>query len=74
MKRPTWLLAVVAALIVAPLGFVLQSCTDLDEDTFGIVTPEEFYQTDAEILAGLAALALLSIIPVAYKRLRKRAA
>ena len=54
MKRPTWLLVVVAALIVAPLGFVLQSCTDLDEDTFGIVTPEEFYQTDAEILAGLA--------------------
>ncbi len=54
MKRPTWLLAIVAALIVAPLGFVLQSCTDLDEDTFGIVTPEEFYQTDAEILAGLA--------------------
>ena len=45
---------VLTALIIIPLGFILQSCTDLDEDTFGVVTPEQFYNTDAEILAGLA--------------------
>jgi starch-binding outer membrane protein, SusD/RagB family len=54
LNRPNWLLAIVAAIIIVPMGFVLQSCTNLDEDTFGIVTPDQFYKTDEEILAGLA--------------------
>lgn len=45
---------VLLAILILPIGFVLQSCTDLDEETFGLVTPEQFYKTDAEILAGLA--------------------
>ncbi len=45
---------VLLAFLILPLGLTLQSCTDLDEETFGLVTPEQFYKSDAEILAGLA--------------------
>lgn len=40
-------------LLVGPF-FVLQGCTDLDEETFGAVTPENFYSTEAEFVAALA--------------------
>ena len=45
------LLAVVAAV---PLALSLQGCTDLSEETFGVVTPDNFYQTEAEFVAALA--------------------
>ncbi len=53
-KRPSRMTTVLLAFLILPLGLTLQSCTDLDEETFGLVTPEQFYKSDAEILAGLA--------------------
>lgn len=43
-----------ALLVAAPLAFSLQSCTNLDEDTFGVVTPANFFSTEAEFVAALA--------------------
>lgn len=46
-------LALGAALVAAPaLG--LTACTDLSVDPFSSVNPENFYQTDAEVLAALS--------------------
>lgn len=49
-----WVKGLAAVLLLGPLAFAIQACTELGEETFGVVTPEEFYQTDEEILAGLA--------------------
>ena len=46
-------LALGAALVAAP-AFGLAACTDLSVDPFSAVNPENFYQTDAEVLAALS--------------------
>ena len=46
-------LALGAALVAAP-AFGLAACTDLSVDPFSSVNPENFYQTDAEVLAALS--------------------
>ncbi len=51
------------SLVGAGLGKILESGEKFSLDSV----------LSTEILAGLAALALLSMIPVVYKRLRKRA-
>ena len=51
--KARWL-GLVALLVAVPLVGTLPGCTDLDTEPFGIVTPDQFYRTDAEILAGLA--------------------
>ena len=54
--KKTWTAGVLALLLVAPAVVVLQGCTDLGEETFGVVTPDQFYETDEEILAAVAPL------------------
>ena len=49
-----WLGRVGRALLVAPLLFVSQSCTELTETPHDALTPETAFKTDAEILAGIA--------------------
>ncbi|MBO6576938.1 MAG: RagB/SusD family nutrient uptake outer membrane protein [Rhodothermales bacterium] len=46
----SWALGLVLALLLVPV----QGCTDLDEETFGVITPDQFFQTDEEIIAALA--------------------
>ncbi|MEX1054974.1 MAG: RagB/SusD family nutrient uptake outer membrane protein [Rhodothermales bacterium] len=41
-------------LLTAGSILTLQGCTDLDEDTFGAITPDNFYNTEAEFVAALA--------------------
>src|SRR5687768_13211103 len=41
--------------IVASLA-MLQSCTDLEENPFSSITPENFYKTEEEVRSGLAAV------------------
>jgi len=36
------------------LAILLGSCTNLEEETFSVVTPDKFYRTDREITAALA--------------------
>ncbi len=43
-----------AIFVAVPLALSLQSCTNLDEDTFGVVTPDNFFRTEAEFVAALA--------------------
>lgn len=50
--RPGYVL--LAFLVAAPLSFSIQSCTNLDEETFGVVTPDNFFRTEAEFVAALA--------------------
>jgi len=52
--RKTWLVALLVMLFTAPLAFTLPGCTNLDEQTFGVITPDQFFKTDAEIVAALA--------------------
>ncbi len=49
-----WWVSVLAALLVTPAVISLQGCTDLDEQTFGVVTPDNFFQSDEEVLAAVA--------------------
>jgi starch-binding outer membrane protein, SusD/RagB family len=44
------------ALLVAPLLLVGQSCTELTETPHDALTPENAFKTDAELLAGVAAV------------------
>ncbi|MEK7401914.1 MAG: RagB/SusD family nutrient uptake outer membrane protein [Gemmatimonadota bacterium] len=44
------------ALLVAPLFFVGQSCTELTEVPHDALTPDNAFKTDAELLAGVAAV------------------
>ena len=41
-------------MLVAAPAFGLAACTDLSVDPFSSVNPENFYQTDAEVLAALS--------------------
>lgn len=43
-----------AVLVLLPGVLLLPGCTDLGEETFGVVTPDQFYQSEAEVLAALA--------------------
>ncbi len=44
-------LSLVFTLTVVPL---LQGCTDLEEETYGVITPDQFFRTEAEIIAAMA--------------------
>ncbi len=43
-------------IFLVSLGIGNWGCADLDEDTTGLVSPETFYTTEAEIKAGVAAI------------------
>jgi starch-binding outer membrane protein, SusD/RagB family len=45
----------VALLAASPAVLSLQGCTDLSETPFSVITPDNFYQTEEEIISGLAA-------------------
>ncbi|PID91542.1 MAG: RagB/SusD family nutrient uptake outer membrane protein [Bacteroidetes bacterium] len=49
------LILVKAIALAVLLGAFNQSCTDLDEELYSEVTPDNFFKTDEEILAGLGA-------------------
>jgi hypothetical protein len=49
------ILLVKAILLVMLFAIFNQSCTDLDEDLYGEVTPDNFFNTEEEILAALGA-------------------
>lgn len=53
-RRPTWITAIATMVLFAPMVLTLQGCTDLDEEPFGVITPDQFFQTEAEIIAALA--------------------
>ncbi|QXD16587.1 RagB/SusD family nutrient uptake outer membrane protein [Rhodocaloribacter litoris] len=50
----TWAAMLLAVVLLTPLAVSLQGCTDLDEETFGVITPDQFFRTEAEIVAALA--------------------
>ena len=52
--RKTWMVVLLVALMITPASLTLQGCTDLDEETFGVITPDQFFQTEQEIIAALA--------------------
>lgn len=60
MRNPMWTKsirkgALVALLVVSPvLGF--SACTDLSESPTSAIAPENFYQTEQEVLGGLASV------------------
>ena len=56
MFQLPWLRQVGRALLVAPLLLVGQNCTDLTETPHDALTPENAFKTEAEILAGVAAV------------------
>ena len=43
-----------AAVAFAAPAAVLPGCTDLTEETFGVVRPDQFFRTEAEVTAALA--------------------
>jgi starch-binding outer membrane protein, SusD/RagB family len=45
-----------ALLLTSPAVLSLQGCTDLTESPFSVITPDNFYRTEEEILAGLASV------------------
>jgi hypothetical protein len=53
-NRPAKL--VMAVLIATTTIVVPQGCTDLAESPFSVITPENFYQNDDQVRAGLAAV------------------
>lgn len=53
-RKSTWAAGIVALLVAGLATVSLPGCTDLDEELFGAVTAENFYRTDAEILAAVA--------------------
>jgi hypothetical protein len=57
---PVWnstrAVALFTVLLVLPLLVSLQGCTDLEESPVSSITPDNFYQTEAEALSGLAAV------------------
>ena len=50
----SWFVGFLALVLLAPVTVTLQGCTDLDEETFGVITPDQFFRTEAEIIAALA--------------------
>ena len=53
-RRPRLLTGILVLTLLVPSSLVLHGCTDLGEDTFGIVTPDQFYETDEQIISALA--------------------
>lgn len=53
-NRPAKL--VMAVLLAATTLVVPQGCTDLAESPFSVITPDNFYQNDDQVRAGLAAV------------------
>jgi starch-binding outer membrane protein, SusD/RagB family len=43
-----------AVLLTSPAVLSLQGCTDLSENPFSVITPDNFYRTEEEVIAGLA--------------------
>ncbi|MDO6519560.1 RagB/SusD family nutrient uptake outer membrane protein [Zobellia uliginosa] len=43
----------ITGVLVLSMFFLPISCTDLDEDTFGVVTPETFFRNESEAVTGL---------------------
>ena len=54
IHKKTWLTALAVLAVALPAAVVLPGCTDLDEETFGVITPDTFYSNEDEIVAGLA--------------------
>ena len=49
-----WMIGLLSLALLAPLAFTLPGCTNLDEETFGVITPDQFFRTEEEIIAALA--------------------
>ncbi len=43
-------------LVTSPVVLSLQGCTDLTESPFSVITPDNFYRNEEEIIAGLASV------------------
>lgn len=50
----SWLVGILSLALLVPMALTLQSCTNLDEETFGVITPDQFFRTEEEIIAALA--------------------
>ncbi len=50
----TWMVGFMALALIASASVTFQGCTNLDEETFGVITPDQFFRTEAEIIAALA--------------------
>ena len=50
----SWFVGFLSLVLLAPLAFTLQGCTNLEEETFGVITPDQFFRTEEEIIAALA--------------------
>jgi hypothetical protein len=55
-KRSSRVAGLYALLLVSPVALAVQGCTDLAETPFDVVTPDNFYRNEGEILGGLAAV------------------
>jgi hypothetical protein len=61
MKKPSYTRAIRAAgfftlLLGSQVFFPLQACTDLEETPTSSITPENFYKSEQEVIAGLASV------------------
>ncbi|MBW3629323.1 MAG: RagB/SusD family nutrient uptake outer membrane protein [Gemmatimonadetes bacterium] len=56
MKRSRGAAGLYALLLVSPATIAVQGCTDLSEQPFDVVTPDNFYRNEAEIIGGRAAV------------------
>ncbi len=50
----TWFVCVLGLALAAPAILFLPACTDLEEETYGVITPDQFFRTEEEIIAALA--------------------
>ena len=53
-RKTAWATGVCVSLVVVLASFSVQGCTDLGEETFGVIEPDNFFNTESEIIAGLA--------------------
>ena len=53
-RKTVWATGLLASLVAITATVSLQGCTDLGEETFGVIEPDNFFNTESEIIAGLA--------------------
>lgn len=52
--KHTWMAGLFTLILTVPILISLYGCTDLNEEVFGAITAENFYQTDEEVIAAMA--------------------
>ncbi|HEX2779840.1 MAG TPA: RagB/SusD family nutrient uptake outer membrane protein [Gemmatimonadaceae bacterium] len=56
LAKPVRAVGLVGLLLVLPLPFSMQGCTDLKETPLSSITPENYYHNEAEVLSGMTSV------------------